>query len=396
LAAKIIFGMELGTAVELDTVSGTLTADSSTKHSGGYALSINAAQSSNYGILRPRSMNIAAAYFRYWTRVHVTTNPSGTTVSLGIIGANSTVDVFYVQPVVTAAGAISLRLYNAITSAQVGSDYSISADTWYLVKIKLIVSATVGVLEMMVGTSDSDIAVRATGSGLNTGATNLQDLYLSYYCSSLNSLGATIWYDDLLLDDSAYPADGKVLCRTAGLSGTPTYDSFTKSGGTLPTIWQDTPFDIGTTTGSPATGDPVAQTYFIAPFSATQSGHGSEVIATSDVINGAVGFVVAYYINNAAGRTYKTRRRVASVDTDSTISLVASTSNGQRETSIWVDTLANINAMEFGGVKSGGAGGDQMQIHDTYILVDYTPAASSAARRFGAIRPRAFAPGLAR
>lgn len=355
---KLMFGAELNHLSELGTNNGG-TIDSSTKHAG--CCSLSQAAGTNYTFLAPTGLNASTLYTRYYTRVHITTNPSSTTVLNGLIIYNGAADVAYVRIVVTSGGALSFRLYNAIAGAQVGSDSSFTADTWYLVEIKTVISATVGVLELKVNGS-----VVATGSSLNTGSTSVSDIVPSAYQATLNGLVATVWYDDVLASNSAYPGAGQLICRQAGLSGTPTYDAWTKIGGVLPAIWDDIPFNSGGTASSPVTGDPLAQTYFIASFGSTQTGHGTEVIAAADIINAVQGVVAA---NNGSDRTYKIRRRVSAANTDTVIS--GAGSQFFKETP-WTDTLTNINAMELGGEKSGGAGGSVMQIDDIYVFVDFT------------------------
>jgi len=363
---KLMFGAELGHDIELSTSkSGTNTIDSSTKHAGCCSLSQPAG--TNYTFLSPTGLNASTIYTRYYTRVHVTTNPSSTTVLQGMTIFNGTVDVAYVRLVVTSGGALSFRLYNAIGAAQVGSDSSFTADTWYLVEIKTVISATVGVLELKVNGS-----VVATGSSLNTGSTNVSDIVPTAYQATLNGLVATVWWDDVLASDSAYPGAGQIVCRQAGSSGTPTYDAWDKTGGTLPTIWQDIPYNGATLAGSPGTGDPLAQTFFIGSFSSTQTGHGTETVTAADTINAVQGILVT---NLGVDRTYKIRRRVNSSNTDTTIT--GNSILAQRETAFWTDTLTNINAMELGGEKSGGAGGSSLQIYDAYVLMDFTTGAAA-------------------
>ena len=63
----------------------------------------------------------------------------------------------------------------------------------------------------------------------------------------------------------------------------------------------------------------------------------------------------------------------SSIDTDTTKTLT--TSDAYYDDGVWTDTLTNINAAEIGGVKSGGAGGQSMQIEDCWLMVDYLVAA---------------------
>ena len=143
-------------------------------------------------------LNKSASYLRAYMRWHVDTNPSSiqeyATWTWSVSGGGSIANI---RTKVATNGALSLQLYNATTSAQIGSDYSISADTWYRIEGKLIVSATVGELELLV-----DGVSRAAGTGLNTGSTNTDFIQLKCW---VTSGGLTIYYDDVRFDDAAYP-----------------------------------------------------------------------------------------------------------------------------------------------------------------------------------------------
>jgi len=94
----------------------------------------------------------------------------------------------------------------------------------------------------------------------------------------------TLRFDDLVLDDAGVVAETCVISRQP-VSTTPTYNAWTKStASTIDTVWSETPPDFGTLAESAIAAS--AQTGVVAPFSATQSGHGSGVLGGSDILTG--------------------------------------------------------------------------------------------------------------
>lgn len=95
-------------------------------------------------------------------------------------------------------------------------------DTWIRVEGKLVISATVGIIELKYFTGDSETATETiTATGLNTGTTEITNVRMGNPFSAA-SIGP-VYFDDIALSYSGYMGPA-VLTRTLGLvtsAGTP-------------------------------------------------------------------------------------------------------------------------------------------------------------------------------
>lgn len=191
-------GFETGSnpPTEIWTIyAGSPLTQNSTYHIGSYALKLTGTNSQ--GITSTTGLNKSTVYGQVYFRMHVTSNPTGAQDFAVFRTRQAGPDLGMVRLLVTTGGACSLRLYNGVTSAAVGSDYSINVDTWYRLAMKEVIHATNGILEMMVnGVS------QASGTGLNTGSTNV-----SYFQLVTSYTNGTIeaYFDDFIANDTGYP-----------------------------------------------------------------------------------------------------------------------------------------------------------------------------------------------
>lgn len=102
------------------------------------------------------------------------------------------------------------------------------------------------------------------------------------------------------------------------------------------------------------------------------------VIASADTINACKVGVIATR-SGGAGRTHEIRRRINGVDTDTLMTTLVT--DAYFETAIFTETFANLNLVEIGGEKSGGAGGRSLTIEDCWLMVDYLAAAVAGVAR---------------
>jgi len=101
-------------------------------------------------------------------------------------------------------------------------------------------------------------------------------------------------------------------------------------------------------------------------------------IAASDTINACK--LSAWAFRGTGGsRTHQLRYRLDTTDTSETKTLT--TGDAFYETAIFTTTFANLNLAQIGGNKSGGAAGQNMNIDDCWLMVDYLPVAAAAGRR---------------
>lgn len=259
----------------------------------------------------------------------------------------------------SSSGTLNLRLINNITASQVGSDFAISPSTVNLIEVKLVISATVGVLELKVNG-----VVAATGSGLNTGATNVDEVRLNG-AAITNGSGLT-QLDHFILRDDAYPGPGYSIARQ-GVAGTPTYDAWTKNGAaTAALCWSETPFSATKNCSNIGLGN--AQTMLVGSFnSAGSAPEGSGLISSIDTINAGKTAMIA---KSTVSGNLSIRRRVAGSDTDTVKAIT--TADAYYDDGIWTPTFTNLTAgtTEIGAVDTVAAVTDTVE--DMWLIVDYT------------------------
>ena len=103
----------------------------------------------------------------------------------------------------------------------------------------------------------------------------------------------------------------------------------------------------------------------VAPFSATQSGHGSEVIGAGDTINACKAAAIA---KTAVAGNMDIRRRINGADTDVTVTLT--TSDAYYDGGIFTTTTALLDSAEI-GVKNDLIATLET-VEDMWLMVDYT------------------------
>lgn len=219
--------------------------------------------------------------------------------------------------------------------------------------------------------SRTDSTYSAAGQAMvatNSGSTQILDNFGqgNPFLSTPNQIQFTgaattneYFFDSIAWFDAVDPPKIRTITKQPSTGGTPTYDSWTKSSGAdAGALWNDTPFSAADfCTG---TTNDTAQTAQVSDFTE---------IGASDTIQGCRVGVVAKRSNGAA-TTMSIRRRVNGVDTDTAITTTTSDTFFQ-ESTIWTDTLTNLNSMEIGGLR--GSGGRDFVIEDCWVFVAYTP-----------------------
>jgi hypothetical protein len=232
------------------------------------------------------------------TRFYFYTTAAGTATVAGILiyatnsGGTPSVGA---QCVTDGSGGLVLKLWNyqgvPTGGSQVGSSFAINSATWYRIDVATTFSATVGTAEMRVNG-----AVVATGSGLNTLPNGSFIGGVSLQTFNISGTGGTgnCWFDDVIIrNDLVYSPDGYCIARQFTTT-VPNYDSWTKTTGTISTVWDKTPYNTASNANSATS---TAQQTGVVDFTTTggtgTTGFGNGVVGASDTINalkfGAVG-----------------------------------------------------------------------------------------------------------
>lgn len=355
--AAIVFfaGAETGDTLEWAS-NVNVTADTGSAHTGQYGYK----SPNNSVLVGPTGLNAATVYERFWYKpvqqqnvvqyVAIAAPGSGSnTFILGATGGNNGTLFFCFSAVVQGCTHLATGATNALDRV---------AHPWYLIEIKMVVSATVGGMEVKLnGSVDFSSFVN------NTGTSNIDHLLIGAADNPPTNVDDTR-YDDFIASTSGYIGSGGSIARQ-GVAGTPTYDAWTKNscaGGTIDGCWSDTPFN--TTSNATSSTASAAQTMDVHSFATTQAGHGTETIGTHDTINACK---TAFVAKTGSANTAKIRRRIGGSDTDTSVSLT--TSDKYFDDGIWTASVANLNAAEIGVVHSTTT--DAEQVEDMWLMCDY-------------------------
>jgi hypothetical protein len=359
MAIEVIIGMEVGDLSEFNATAGTIAIETTTINTGAYSVRVNPTTTGIGSVRADPGTQAKWSAVRFYFRA--ATLPSADSEE---IFASSNLRLR-----VHSDGTI--QFFNTTTALGTAGG-SISTGIWYLIDIVAGFDTS--------GSNDEAEAfidgVSATSfSGVDVIPGNLLNFFFGK-AADRNGETVDFFYDDIRIDtEAADPGPigaGQIIARSPITGGTPTYDAWTKSSGSdAGALWNDTPAVI--TDNCESAGGTTAQTADIADFSATQSGHGSETIASGDTINGVVAKVFADRGGGAGGLTMIVRLRLNGVDDDLDIGVLV-TADRIYQGNIISSTPANIDIAQAGGVRQGG-GGQEATIFDEWVMVDYTPFA---------------------
>lgn len=179
------------------------------------------------------------------------------------------------------------------------------------------------------------------------------------------------WFDDFVVSDSTSDtiANSRVIARQFK-AGTPTYNAFTKVGGTnINDVCAETPYSATKyATGTDLIGEIVRQTGLLSAFST-----GTDAIVTLDAIKGCKVGLIAKVSGFLDPPALYVSRIVNSVLTETDISADITTVDKYFESDLFTATLAQLDAMEAGGTIQSLAG-DVFTIEDVWVLVAYIRA----------------------
>jgi hypothetical protein len=225
MAAIQIVGFESGTLVEVGGGTGTCAIDSTTKRSGDYSLRVNPTTTAN-GYVSVYShgasgalavFSLATAYYRFY--LNIATLPSSNNEEIAEIfhagGIKMTVRI-------TSAG--KLQAYATDGTTQLGSDGSTTLSagaTWYRIEISCATGTTAAYEVKIDGTSE------LSGTG-NLNAANNAFIRLGK-ATDRNGKSVDFYYDDVQINDAAFPGAGAVLRMDPDGDGT--YTTWTVGAG---------------------------------------------------------------------------------------------------------------------------------------------------------------------
>lgn len=179
------------------------------------------------------------------------------------------------------------------------------------------------------------------------------------------------FFDDIRIDTGGVSPIGAGQCiARQGKAGTPTYDTWTKTGAaTAALCWSDTPFNATKNCNSAVSA--AKQTMLVEKFSITQTGHGSQVVGASDTVNAVKTAMIVKTVSGDA--TGQILRRVNGTDTGAVFTDTAA--DVYHDDGIWTTTAANLDLLEAGLIHGNNT--RVTTVEDVWVIVDYTPAGGS-------------------
>lgn len=361
MARTVWCGWETGDLSESSGNYGTNSVVTSPVFTGNYAFKVDGSATgggSTYLLPAEQSTIFARIYFQYTGATNG--NPSFFEMD-NAGGAN----VIYSFAVATSTKKIRIFEGDSFTNLGDGQT-TLVAGTWYLIEMKAVIAGGGGgSVEVRVnGVVDQSDAGRT-----NNGSGNVAQVQC--YCENgVSAPTCNYFFDNLAVDDAAYPGAGFVIARQ-GRSGPPTYDSWTKNGAATSALcWSDTPFSTATNCSDSTQND--RQTMLVWPFNTTQTDHGTEIIGPLDTINACKVSVIAK--SDVAGNM-DILRRIDNVDTTTTVAL--STSDAYFQSAFFTAAANSLNSAEIGAVNDLVA--TLVTVEDAWLQVEYLTVSSTYA-----------------
>lgn len=357
MAIQGFTGAETGDFSDVVAIAGAPTVQSSTKRTGTYAYQLDS-NATFQTVQLCSGLNATQVTARGWFRINISTAPSGgNSNSTHIAIRTATTSIARIRSAISADGSVSLRATNSGGATVGGRTANIQQDVWYRVELTCKTGTTDGIITFRLNGKEI-----ATVTNENNGSTNLDHVQIGGVDSGSGTVG-TAWWDDLLYrDDSTFPGDGRSIMLPV-VSGTPTYDAFTKNGASgIHQVWNDVPFSATNNAASSAASQ--AQTSMVDdPLKVTDG------LGYQDVVNAVRVGIVAKSITSAGDGTYNIRRRVGGSNTDTAVTLT--TTDTYFASGIFTPTIAELRSIEIGAFRDAG-GTINMQVEDAYLFVDYT------------------------
>jgi hypothetical protein len=340
-AARVDFtGFESGSSIECSgTSSGTISFDTTTKYTGTYALRVNPTGSAvgycGLGIISGTGIPTVGGSGTYWAvfRFLAAALPGGTEEIYELEGSGS-VSKFSVR--LTSTG--KLQAYDS-ANAQLGSDSvaTIAAGTWYLIGVKTG-TGTTAAYEVTINGS-----VEFTGTGNLSATAHAQRVVGKR--TNQNSQSVDFYYDDFVVDDTAYPSGRGIVALHPNANGSTMQWTAGTGASDYTQVSEVVPNTADYVQGSAS--NQVALFRF------------ETLSASFTTPIGAVKAIERVAEVTATSSIYAVRIRSGSTNSDSSTADVGSTAFATRQRLLELDpataaawTVAGVNAVEAGGVDT--------------------------------------------
>lgn len=354
-----VHGFETGDNSDFFTTGGTFSVQSGTVRTGTYALRCNPTTTATGFVALGNSpavgssMNATTHYSRFYFRY--ATKPASGDEPIAVWRKSG--GTMHAELRLDSTGV--LKTYDVTPTLLNTGTTVLSANTWYRIEVKLVMSAS--------GTFDVKIdGVAEITSGTVTMDANATNYLLLGKVTNRNGNTVDFFYDDTRVDSAAYPGAGQVVALKANGSGN--YTQWSTGTGTSYLEVDEVPPDNDTTyIGSSTNTD--ASTFAM---------ENSSVYSISGTINCVRS--VAVCRDEGGASAIKARLRSSTTDSDSsgqnlttTYSTVSKIYDTDPATgAAW--TTSGLDGVEI-GVVNGAAVASRCTA--VYAYVDYTPPATA-------------------
>lgn len=366
MAVKLLCGAETGGTTELSTVSAGVTGQTTVASPGGaYAFaSVGSTGASVFKQLTAISAVTLYITFKFQlSSVASTTGDyilfrmksgTGTTIYLVLRQAGTGFTLTF------GSGTNGVAVIYGTSSA-----LTVNANTWYDIGVQVTAGA---------GTFYFNGTSVGSWTGQSYGAGNIAGPIDGMFKGG-GTTTATMYFDDIVVDDATLQTGARVVSRQFYNGGTPTYDAWSAPGtGTKYGNVSETPTSSTLAVSSPTTAAILAQTFYINSFSNTETGKGTGTISSADTIIAAkLGAVLKTSSAASGGATCSLRSRLGGVDTDTSLTLTTADlfyTNDAYTTNV---SIANLNAGQAGVVRASSSATQTLE--DMWVIVAYIPSA---------------------
>lgn len=246
MARQNTCGFETGDASELSALVGTASIQSTVKRTGSYALRSNPTTTgTGYGAVPPAlnangtqkggTTGVSNLYLRFYLRID--TLPAASDEEIAWIATEATTATF-IQFRVTSAGLVKMYKNHASPTVVATGTTVLSTGIFYRLEIHLGANSATAPYELKI-----DGVSEFSGTIDESTASIWGEIRLG---KSINRNGQSVdfYYDDVAIDDSAYPGAGQVNILKPNATGTTS--AWTNGAGTSPTNVAEVPHDSDT------------------------------------------------------------------------------------------------------------------------------------------------------
>jgi hypothetical protein len=347
MANPVFFaGAETGDLSEIVSITGTVTVSSTIVHSPGvYSYLVNGSSGPSSCIL-VNGLLETTSYFRCWALFNAIPSPA----AVGVLQVYDTGQNLIGKVILSTTGILDAQ---ATGDTAVAGTHVLAVNTWYLIEAQYVQGTG----------ANAQIQVRL-GGVVEATSSNGTATTVVYSWAAVANQNMSMYVDDVTVRSDQYAGDGRVLARQ-GITGSPQYNGWTETGGSISVVWSKTPWASNDTTYAAATAASQIQSMLIASFA-------NPGIGPIDTINSVKVSAIGKF--QIAGTVSQRLIFYANATLQNSGLLSGLTASDQyfEYYPPTIPTNAQLNACQ-GGAMQGSNAADFFQIEALWVQADFTP-----------------------